>query len=66
MAVQRIVGALYVDMESAPPRARYECLLCHAREGPVIGRGKVTDFVANVRINHRATCPDNQQGEQAA
>jgi hypothetical protein len=62
----RIVGGLFVDMESAPPRAKYVCLLCDTTDGPVVGRGKVAAFVPDARLNHRATCPAYQQGAQAA
>jgi hypothetical protein len=61
---QRIVGALFVDMESAPPRARYECLLCGIREGPAVGRGKVAEFVATIRARHHQT--HHQQKAAAA
>ena len=64
-AQQHIVGGLFVDMESAPPRAKYECLLCNTTTGPVVGRGKVAAFVPDARLNHRATCPAYQQGAQA-
>jgi hypothetical protein len=63
---QRVTSALFIDMVNA--RARYECLLCGAREGPVHGRHKVAVFVQNIRTGHRARCPQlhNQQGAHTA
>lgn len=57
MTAVRVVGGLFVDMESRPPRARYECLLCQTTEGPVRGKAKVAAFVSAIRTEHRATCP---------
>jgi hypothetical protein len=34
------------------PRARYECLRCHAVEGPVSGATEVKRFVATIRDTH--------------
>jgi hypothetical protein len=45
------------------PRARYECLRCHAVEGPVSGAAEVKRFVATIRTTH--TCHANQQGAAA-
>lgn len=62
---QRVTAALFIDM--TVPRARYECLLCGAREGPIQGRRKVAEFVQTIRATHRATCPHlHQQGAHAA
>lgn len=72
---QIVTGALYIDMGQQsrggdrwvrPPRARYECLRCHTTEGPVTGPDTVRAFVASIRTDHRANCPANQQGAQAA
>lgn len=54
-ASQQVTAALFIDMANG--RARYECLLCGAREGPVTGRRKVAEFVQTIRATHRATCP---------
>ncbi|MEV5942721.1 hypothetical protein [Streptomyces sp. NPDC051994] len=54
-APQRVTSALFIDMAGA--RARYECLLCGAREGPVTGRRAVAEFAQTIRATHRATCP---------
>lgn len=77
-----ITGALFVDLGegreikdgdragqigwSQPPRARYECLLCHTSEGPVQGAIAVRKFVTRIHADHRAHCPANTQGDQAA
>ncbi|MFH9248193.1 hypothetical protein ACH4LK_22525 [Streptomyces lydicus] len=70
-----ITGALYVDMGQQarggerwvkPPRARYECLLCRAVEGPVTGPADVAEFVATIRATHPTRCAPNHQGAQAA
>ncbi|MCP3817805.1 hypothetical protein NLX86_06545 [Streptomyces sp. A3M-1-3] len=69
-----VTGALFVDLGhqlkdgtwARPPRARYECLRCHTREGPVTGAVQVAGFVATARTDHRANCPANVQGAQAA
>ncbi|GGU12995.1 hypothetical protein [Streptomyces violascens] len=64
-APQRVTAALFIDMTNG--RARYECLLCGARAGPVQGRRKVAEFVQTIRANHRAECPHlHQQGAHAA
>ncbi|MEU4205615.1 hypothetical protein AB0F64_37585 [Streptomyces sp. NPDC026294] len=73
-----VTGALFVDLGegredrrtghvrwSRPPRARYECLLCHATEGPVTGPHEVARFVATVRSSHRATCTTADRKEAA-
>ncbi|WP_143663069.1 hypothetical protein [Streptomyces bobili] len=39
-----------------PPRARYDCLLCGGREGPVTGSVRVREFVEHHRRDHRARC----------
>ncbi|MGW8326525.1 hypothetical protein ACWGLE_01315 [Streptomyces sp. NPDC055897] len=52
---QRVTAALFIDMVGT--RARYECLLCGSREGPVTGRRAVAEFVQTIRATHRATCP---------
>jgi hypothetical protein len=64
-----VTGALYVDFGAGredpetgavrywtPPRARYECLLCGGREGPVKGSVRVREFTATARAEHRARC----------
>lgn len=69
MSGQQVTGALYVDLGAGredpdtgavrywtPPRARYECLLCGGREGPVTGSVRVREFTANARTNHRPRC----------
>ncbi|MFD7016055.1 hypothetical protein [Streptomyces sp. NPDC059928] len=62
---QRVTAALFIDMVNG--RARYECLLCGAREGPVTGRRQVAEFVQTIRANHRAHCPQlHHQGAHAA
>jgi hypothetical protein len=71
---QRIVGALYVDCGEQlkngtwirQPRARYECVPCRIREGPVTGAAAVIAFVSTIRARHHATHHPNQQGAQAA
>ncbi|MCQ6250870.1 transcription factor WhiB [Streptomyces malaysiensis] len=48
------------------PIADFLCARCGHHER-VTGRRRVEDFVrANPRIDHRAACPANQQGAQAA
>ncbi|MEU6344455.1 hypothetical protein ABZ883_26305 [Streptomyces sp. NPDC046977] len=49
-----VTGALFVDLDGV--RARYECLLCRAKEGPVFGAADVAAFTAGVRTDHRARC----------
>jgi hypothetical protein len=64
-----VTGALFIDCGTGredpttgavrywkPPRARYECLLCGGREGPVAGSVKVRAFVAECRSDHAARC----------
>ena len=38
------------------PRAKYECLLCQTREGPVTGPAAVRAFVETIRATHKTTC----------
>ena len=73
VARERVIGALFIDSgfgadghRQCSPRARYECLLCGTREGPVHGAEQVRHFVASIRTSHRAHCPGPQQGAQAA
>ncbi|MDT9688163.1 hypothetical protein Q5762_07305 [Streptomyces sp. P9(2023)] len=69
---QRITGALYIDCGqqlqnltwARHPRAKYECLLCHTTEGPVVGEHAVKAFVPTIRATHHQT--HHQQGAQAA
>lgn len=70
---ERVIGALFIDSgfdaeghRRCPPRARYECLLCGTREGPVHGAEQVRLFVASIRTDHRAHCPGSEQGAHAA
>jgi hypothetical protein len=49
-----VTAALYVDLEGV--RARYECLLCGTKEGPVFGADDVTAFAATIRTEHPARC----------
>jgi hypothetical protein len=42
---------------SKPPRARYECLLCGTKEGPIVGAAAVKAFAAHIRTTHPANCP---------
>lgn len=65
-APQQVTAALFIDMVNG--RARYECLLCGAREGPVQGLRQAAEFVQTIRATHRATCPQlhHQQGAHAA
>ncbi|MER6515204.1 hypothetical protein [Nonomuraea sp. NPDC001636] len=66
---QQVAGALFVDCGKQlkngtwvqPPRARYECLICHTTEGPVVGAAAVTAFVQTIRAKHQ-----HQQGAHAA
>ncbi|MDQ0943309.1 hypothetical protein [Streptomyces sp. V1I1] len=76
------VGALFVDLGEGredkerggirytrQPRAKYECLLCHATEGPVTGPIDVRQFVATIRDAHKTTCRPthpNQKGNTSA
>ncbi|MFJ9027595.1 hypothetical protein ACIRQP_03565 [Streptomyces sp. NPDC102274] len=60
---QTVVAALTVDFgldpdgkRVRPPRAKYECLLCQTREGPVHGDQDVTEFAASIRTDHPARC----------
>lgn len=72
----RITGALFVDLGEQlhggtwirQPRARYECLLCHTREGPVTGPAAVRAFVDTIRATHKTNCRPihHQQGAHAA
>ncbi len=46
-------GAIHYTRQ---PRARYECLLCGGREGPVSGPEDVRAFVAGIRTDHLSRC----------
>ncbi|HEY9367891.1 hypothetical protein [Streptomyces sp.] len=67
---QQVVGALYVDCGrplrngtwAQQPRAKYECLICHTVEGPVVGEHAVKAFVATIRTTHQH---NTQQGAAA-
>lgn len=50
-----------------PPRARYDCMLCGGRDGPVIGSVRVREFVEYYRRDHRERCTatTSQQGAPA-
>lgn len=39
-----------------PPRARFDCLLCGGRDGPVKGSVRVREFVENYRLDHARRC----------
>lgn len=58
-APQQVTAALYVDCEGV--RARYECLLCGTKEGPVFGVEDVTEFAANIRTEHPVRCSAPQE-----
>ncbi|MFD5508291.1 hypothetical protein ACFWIB_11005 [Streptomyces sp. NPDC127051] len=49
-----VTGALFVDMANI--RARYECLRCGRREGPVSGTDVVVAFVRSIRTDHHTRC----------
>ncbi|MEU6702564.1 hypothetical protein [Streptomyces wuyuanensis] len=52
-------SALFVDMDNV--RARYECVVCGAVEGPVYGEEDVLAFAATIRTAHPARCPGPQE-----
>ncbi|KAA6221755.1 hypothetical protein CP973_07055 [Streptomyces albofaciens JCM 4342] len=73
------MGALFVDLGEGredkrtgrirwarPPRARYECLLCHTTEGPVTGPAAAARFVAAIRTTHPTRCITAHEGARAA
>lgn len=74
MTRQHITGALFVDLGQQlkggtwvqPPRARYECLLCHTREGPVTGPAAVRTFVETIRATHKTDCRPTTHTERHA
>lgn len=49
-----VTAVLHVDLDNI--RARYECFLCHGKEGPVFGTEDVKAFTAVIRTDHRARC----------
>lgn len=49
-----ITANLIVDLDNV--RARYECLLCGAKAGPVFGTEDVRAFTATIRNDHHALC----------
>ncbi|MFJ5675017.1 hypothetical protein [Streptomyces sp. NPDC093097] len=69
-----VTGGLFVDMGQQarggrwirPPRARYECLLCHTVEGPVTGANRVSAFVTVIRADHKARCSTGAALAEAA
>ncbi|MDJ0460636.1 hypothetical protein [Streptomyces sp. H27-C3] len=81
MTQRHLTAALFIDCGDAyeirdgdragrivrktQPRARYECLLCRTREGPVTGADRVREFVARIRTDHPTYCTANQ-GAHAA
>lgn len=44
------------------PKAKYECLLCHHTDGPVVGAAAVTAFTQTIRATHQ----HHTQGARAA
>ncbi|MCX5229714.1 hypothetical protein [Streptomyces sp. NBC_00233] len=58
---QQVSGALFVDCGKQlkngtwvqPSRARYEYLICHTTEGPVVGAAAVAAFVQTIRTKHQ-------------
>jgi hypothetical protein len=60
--VTTVTANLTVDCENI--RARYECLICDTKAGPVFGVEDVKAFVATIRNDHRARCTASapQQG----
>lgn len=49
-----VTAVLHVDLDNI--RARYECFVCHGKEGPVFGPEDVKAFTAVIRNDHRARC----------
>ncbi|WP_263170646.1 hypothetical protein [Streptomyces sp. SCSIO ZS0520] len=56
---REVTALLVVDLENI--RARYECLRCSGREGPVFGTRAVSEFVAAIRADHPQRCTAPQE-----